>query len=340
MNTEMPHLAGRIATPVQVVQQERLRALDGMMGGLAHDLNNALSLILGYAERLRQECRHHPAGDDFVEYAQTIITVSLDAAETVNRLQEFHRPEPEETQSLLPLNAVIEQAIAFTRPRWSAESIARGMPIEVVTDLSLIPPLRGNAAELREMLGILLVNAIEAMPQGGTITVRTRAIERGVELSVEDDGTGMTDEVRRRCVEPHFTTKGERGSGLGLSLVRGIVELHQGTLAIESEMGQGAKFIITFPADLSGAISEKHEPQTKIRPLRILVVDDQPVQCELVSHALQRDWHTVDLASNGREALKLFDRREFDLVITDKVMPEMNGDQLAVAVKPREPDRG
>jgi len=331
-------LAELRATQQQVVQQERLRALGGMVTGVAHDFNNALSLILGYAEMLQHQCRQHPAGNDFVEYAQTIITASLDAAEIVNRLREFHRPaEPGETQSLLPLNAIIEQVVTFTRPRWSAESIARGMPIEVVTDLSAIPPLHGNAPELREMLTNLIFNAIDAMPQGGTITLRTRAIDARIELSVADTGTGMTEEVLRRCFEPFFTTKGEGGSGLGLSLVYGIVERHNGTVTIESRPGRGATFRINFPSDPTGVIPEEPEPAAT-RPLRILVVDDQPVQCELISHALQRDWHTVDVASNGREALKLFERREFDLVITDKVMPEMNGDQLAVAIKSREPE--
>jgi len=326
-------------TQQQVVQQERLRALGGMVTGVAHDFNNALSLILGYAELLQHECRKHPGGESFVDYAQTIVTASLDAAEIVNRLREFHRPAaPGETREPLPFNAIIEQAVAFTRPRWSAESIARGMPVEVVADLSPIPPLRGNAAELREMLTNLIFNAVDAMPQGGVITLRTRTVGSRIELAVTDTGTGMTEEVRRRCLEPFFTTKGDRGSGLGLSMVYGIVERHDGTVAIESWPGRGTTFVFTFPSDAAAVVAEQPVAVVGTRPLRILVVDDQPVQCELISHALQRDWHTVDVAGNGREALRLFERREFDLVITDKVMPEMNGDQLAAAVKSTEPD--
>ena len=327
------------AAQQQVVQQERLRALGGMVTGVAHDFNNTLSLILGYAELLQLECRKHASGEKFLDYAQTIITASLDAAEIVNRLREFHRPaEPGETRTPLPLNAIIEQAVAFTRPRWSSESRARGMPIEVVTDLDPIAPVRGNAVELREMLTNLIFNAVDAMPQGGTITLRTRPVGERVELSVTDTGIGMSEEVRRRCLEPFFTTKGDRGSGLGLSMVYGIVERHEGTVAIESGLGHGTTFFFTFASDASGVVTETPSPAPITPPLRILVVDDQPVQCELASHALQRDWHTVDVASNGREALELFERREYDLVITDKVMPEMNGDQLAVAVKSREPE--
>lgn len=337
---ELEHqLAGQRAMQQQIVQQERLRALGEMVTGVAHDFNNALALILGYAELLQHECRHHPSGGDFADFAQTIVTASLDAAEIVSRLREFHRPaEPGESRGPLPLNAVVEQAVTFTRPRWSAESHARGMPIEVVTDLGEIPPIAGNGSELRELLTNLVFNSIDAMPQGGIITLRTRATSSGVELAVSDTGIGMTEEVRNRCLEPFFTTKGERGSGLGLSMVYGIVERHNGTVSVESQLGRGTTFRFVFPADTSGAVSIPPMPAEAGRPLRILVVDDQPVQCELISHALQRDWHTISVASNGNEALSLIERHDFDLVITDKAMPGMNGDQLAVAVKSREPD--
>ncbi len=332
-------LAELRATQEQVVQTERLRALGAMVTGIAHDFNNALTLILGYGELLLHKCRTHPAGEEFADFAQTIVTASTDAAEIVARLRDFHRPTaPGEAYAPVALDTVIEGAIAFTRPRWEAESRRRGMPIEVITDLASTPPIAGHGSELREMLTNLIFNAVDVMPQGGTITIRTRANTDRVQLTVSDTGIGMTEEVRRRCLEPFFTTKGERGSGLGLAMVYGIVERHAGTVSIESELGFGSTFVLTFPIDTSGAVTQPPEPAAVSRPLRILVVDDQPVQCELVTHALQRDWHTVAVASNGREALELFESREFDLIITDQAMPEMNGDQLAVAVKSREPD--
>lgn len=332
-------LAELRASQQQVVQQERLRALGEMVTGVAHDFNNALSLILGHAEIFQLACRRHPAGADFADCAQNIVTASLDAAEIVTRLREFHRPtDPGEACGPLPLNAIIEQAVAFTRPRWAAESHARGMPIEVVTDLAEIPPLVGNEAELRKMFTSLIFNAVDAMPQGGTITLATRTREGRIELTVTDTGMGMTEEVRRRCLEPFFTTKGERGSGLGLAMVYGIVGRHAGTLGVESTPGRGSTFRISFPADTTGAVTPPLAPAEISRPLRILVVDDQSVQGELIAQALERDWHTTAVASNGRDALALFERQEFDLVITDKAMPGMNGDQLAVAVKSLEPE--
>lgn len=332
-------LAELRAAQQQVVQTERLRALGGMVTGIAHDFNNALTLVLGHAERLLRKCRHHPAGADFADHGQTIVTAALDAAEIVTRLRTFHRPtEPGEAHVPLGLDTIIEQAIAFTRPCWEAESRARGMPIEVVPELTATPPVAGSATELRAMLTNLIFNAVDAMPQGGTITVRTEKKADRVELAITDTGIGMTDEIRRRCLEPFFTTKGEHGSGLGLSMVYGIVERHSGTVSIESKLGRGTTFLFTFPIDTSGVAAQAPVPGPLSRPLRILVVDDQPEQSELISHALQHDWHTVAVASNGREALELIESREFDIVITDQAMPEMNGDQLAVAVKSREPD--
>jgi PAS domain S-box-containing protein len=333
-------LAELRATQQAVVQTERLRAVGEMVTGIAHDFNNTLSLIVGYGEMLQRKCRQPSQSQECAEYAQIIITAALDASETVHRLREFHRPtEPDERRAGLSLNKTIEQAVTFTRPRWEAESHGSGMPVEVMTDLAKVPSISGNGVELREMLTNLIFNAVDAMPQGGSIILRTRVASEQVELAVTDTGTGMTEEVRRRCLEPFFTTKAPKGVGLGLAMVYGVVERHEGTLEIQSILGRGTTFVIRFPAGPELAeIVEQPAPAVAARPLRILVVDDQPVQSELLAHALERDWHTVSVASNGREALELFERREFDLVITDKAMPEMNGDQLAVAVKSREPD--
>jgi CheY-like chemotaxis protein len=210
--------------------------------------------------------------------------------------------------------------------------------VEVATSLGANATISGNGGEVREMLTNLIFNAVDAMPQGGVVTLATRVVGDRVELTVADDGIGMTEEVRRRCLEPYFTTKGLRGLGLGLAMVYGTVERHEGTMKIDSAPGQGTRFTFSFPADGTEPAAEVSGAESAHPPLRILVVDDQIVQAELLAHALEREWHSVTVASNGREALELFDRREFDLVITDKVMPEMNGDQLAVAIKSREPD--
>jgi signal transduction histidine kinase len=323
----------------QIVQRERLSALGSMVTGIAHDFNNSLALILGYGERLQQECRALGVSGNLTDYAQTIVTAALDAAETVSRLRGFHRAaEPGETRRPLHLDEIVQQAISFTRPRWEAETLGRGAPIECTSELAKTPPIAGNAAELREMLTNLIFNAIDAMPQGGSILFRTRLEMDRVALEVRDTGIGMNEEVKRRCLEPFFTTKGDRGSGLGLAMVYGIVQRHSGTVRVQSIPGRGTTFTFTFPQDHSGLQATPVEPAQLNRALRILVVDDQPVLTEILAETLSRDWHHVSTASNGRQALELFDREEFDLVITDKAMPEMNGDQLAAALKGRSPE--
>lgn len=332
-------LAELRATQQQMVQTERLRAIGEMVKGIAHDFSNTLSLIVGYGEMLQRKCRQPDSSQECSEYAQIIVTAALDAAESVHRLREFHRPtQPNERKAGVSLNGVVEQAVAFSRPRWEAESSGRGAPIDIKKFLGDVRPIVGNSGQLREMLVNLIFNAVDAMPQGGEITIATKAGGDRIELIVADTGVGMTEEVRRRCIEPYFTTKGLRGMGLGLAMVYGAVERHEGAMKIESAQGRGTRLTFSFPVGSMEATEERSADEARRSPLRILVVDDQAVQAELLAHALERDWHTVTVAANGREALEKFDRKEFDLVITDKVMPEMNGDQLAVAVKSREPD--
>ena len=332
-------LAELRAAQQHIVQRERLSALGSMVIGIAHDFNNSLAVILGNGERLQREVRVHDVSGPFTDIAQTIVTAALDAADTVGRLRDFQRPASAgETRVPVDMEEVIRQAVEFTRPRWLAESLGRGVPIDVHCECEATAPIAGNAAELRDALTNLIFNAVDAMPQGGGITLRTRAAGDHVVVEVVDHGIGMTEEVRRRCFEPFFTTKGERGSGLGLSLVYGIIRRHEGEIQIESSPGRGARVSLTFPADRSGLRAEPAEPAKPSRSLKILVVEDQPVLSALLAEMLTRDWHQVATASDGRDALEKFGFGEFDLVITDKVMPASNGDQLAAAVKARAPE--
>lgn len=318
-------------------ESERLRALGSMVNGIAHDFNNSLWMILGYSELLQQLCRTKPVAPEFSEFVDTIVNASLEAVETITRMSDFERSaELSGTRALISVNAIIEKAIGFTRPSWQAEACGRGTPVEILPRLGKVEPVLGSAADLCEVFSHLILNAVDAMPQGGTITIQTRMVGERVEVIVADTGVGMTPEVRRRCLEPFYTTKGGRSSGVGLSVVRSTVERHEGKLRIESAQGQGSEFILTFPTGKSNSVTEEPTPVKCQRPLRILAVDDHPVQTELISHALGADWHVVTTANSGREAIGLFDSENFDLVITDKAMPEMSGDQLAAAIKARE----
>jgi signal transduction histidine kinase len=326
------------ATQQQLVQTERLRMLGALVQGMAHDLGNSLAHIVGHAELLQLRSREKPIDRTFAASASKIAGSALEAAQIVERFREFHHaPSTHDRSESVSIEKLVAEAVEFTRPRWQSESHARGTPIEIVTDFAEVAPIAGNLSELRDMLTALIFNAIEAMPQGGRIAIRTQLWGRRVEVSLTDAGVGMHDEVRRRCFEPFFTTKAQHNAGLGLAMVYGVVERHSGTIEIESHRGRGTTVRLTLPIHPTPAPRVEAAESRPVKPLHILVVDDEAEQGELLAQMLGHDWHKVDTATDGLEAMRQFEREHFDLVITDKAMPGMNGDQLAVAVKGREP---
>lgn len=327
-------------TQEQVVQQERLHAFGTMASGVAHDFNNALSVILGFGEIALQRIEQGTT-EDLNKCLSNIVVAARDGARLVTRLREFYRPNSDnEPRAAVDLNALIRQIVAITEPKWKSESLGRDLHVDVVIKTEEISPIAGDPSELREALTNLIFNAVDAMPEGGTITLRTRAQEGRVTLEIADTGTGMTEEVRRHCLEPFYSTKGELGTGMGLAMVYGIVQRHGGTLDIQSAVGRGTTFIISLPIHDAYEPKKESAPSAVSRPLNILVADDQPVLCELVDEYLRRDFHTVSTARDGQEAFDRFQKGNFDLVITDQAMPSMTGSQLAAAIKdvsPRTP---
>ena len=332
-----------------IIEQERLNAVGKMASGLAHDFNNALVPISGYAEMLLE---HPDILQDLAKaskYLKLIMTGVEDAASVVSRLREFYRKREEgETYRPLSLNQMVEQAVALTRPRWRDEALGSGRTILVETDIKPIPKVLGSESELRELLTNLIFNAVDAMPEGGTIRIRTGLREAPVAdgaapgepqvfLEVGDTGTGMTEEVRRRCLEPFFSTKGERGTGLGLPMVFGIVKRHRGTLDIDSTVGKGTTFIVLLPPDTTQTREVQQRTQGPSGPLSVLVVDDEPIARDVLTEYLTGDGHTVQTAVNGRDGIEKFKTGQFEVVITDRAMPEVGGDQLAAMVKEASP---
>ena len=362
-------------TQQQVIQHERMSALGSMAAGLAHDFNNSLSLILGCSELLMKDLRETPYRTCADEYLGPVMTAAQDAAKMFGRLREFYRPADHE-QEFRPvdINQLAEQSVALTRPRWHGQALGDGLTVDVRTCLAAdLPPLLADAAELREMLTNLIFNAVDALPQGGTITLRTRAESPAkvqaarrkkaaranragddtrqndsgegafglgaVILEVADTGMGMDEETRRRCLEPFFTTKGRQGTGLGLAMVYGTMQRHGGSIELQSAPGKGTTFILRLPVPTTDADAARTPvPRESPRPRRILVVDDQPVFVNILRQYLTTDCHTVETALDGREALEKFRARAdghepFDLVIADKAMPHLSGERLAAKVK-------
>jgi nitrogen fixation negative regulator NifL len=324
----------------QVVQQERLRALGTMASGIAHDFNNALAAILGFTELLCNRPENLTDTKKTLRYLQMMNTAAQDAGVVVNRLREFYRQREEgEVFAPVDLNKLIEQAVSLTQPKWKNQAEAKGIAIQVVTELERIRPVAGSEADLREALTNLIFNAVDAMPQGGTITLRTRSVNSRIILEVADTGTGMTEKVRQHCLEPFFTTKGDRGTGLGLSMVYGILQRHQGTVEIETALGKGTTFRLSLPtAQESPPASSSESAPVRVRPLRVLLADDEEMVRQILREYLVGDGHTVEPATNGHEALDKLPKAAFDVVILDRAMPGLSGDQVAVAIKELKPE--
>jgi len=334
-------------TQQSVMQQERLRALGEMASGIAHDINNAISPITLYTENLLEREPNLSARGR--EQLQTIAMAIDDVAATVARMREFYRQrEAQATLQPVQLNDIVRNVVEMTRARWHDMPQQRGAVVTLDVDLAGgLPGVLGSEPELREALINLVFNAVDAMPIGGTLTLRTRrpaADGRPVLLEVTDTGVGMDEPTRRRCLEPFFTTKGERGTGLGLAMVYGVVQRHGADIEIESAVGQGTTIRIVL-ASVSGAGQSRAAslaPPAPAAPLHVLLVDDDPIMLKTLSDTLGQDGHTVTVASGGQAGIDAVHAARsaghtFDVVITDLGMPYVDGRRVAAAVKESNP---
>lgn len=268
-------------------------------------------------------------------YLSLVRTAAQGAASAVLRLREFYRKRDDHDRAeRFDVNAVMTSAMALAEPMLGDEARARGKQVRFELRLEARRELVGDADELRDAVLNLILNAVDALPpEGGTISLRTRDDDRWVVLEVSDDGCGMSEVVRQRCLEPFFTTKGKDGTGLGLPQVWGIVQRHDGQVDIHSQPGAGTTVVLTIPVDASGPRTQRPSSGRLSRRLRVLVVDDEPSSRALLHDALTLDGHEVVVAAGGAEALKAVTEERFDLLITDRSMPEMSGDSVAVRVR-------
>jgi len=338
-------------TQQTVMQQERLRALGQMASGIAHDINNALSPAALYVQSLLQ--RDNTPSKEARDQLTVVERAIDDVGRTVGRMRMFSRPrERQMTMSAVDLNALVQQVVELTRARWSDMPQERGIVIRLHCDLAPnLPPVQGAESEIRDALTNLVLNAVDAMPGGGTLTIRSSigpvqhddARLQRLSLEIVDTGMGMSEAVRSRCLEPFFTTKGERGTGLGLAMVYGMVERHSADLEIESEPGRGTTMRLNFPLSVACARSAPEGGiDQQLRPLRILLVDDDPLILRSLRDILESDGHTVVTADGGQKGIDEFlaaSRRGavFDVVISDLGMPNVDGRTVAATIRSARP---
>jgi GAF domain-containing protein/CheY-like chemotaxis protein len=325
------------ATQDQLVRTEKLRALGEMASGVAHDFNNLLAAILGRTQLLLR----HVQEPRLRQWLQVVERSALDGAQTVRRLQDFARVRRDTPMIPVDLNAVVRDALEITQSRWREEALRRGVVIRVDARLGPVPPVAGDPAELREALTNLILNAVDAMPQGGTLRLTTTPAEgAAVEVAVSDTGVGIPAAIRDRIFDPFFTTKGPQGTGLGLSMTYGIVVRHGGHISVESEEGQGSTFRLRFPAltDPPPAAGPRGVAEEAVEAgLRCLVVDDEEEVGRALGDVLEALGHHAAVVTAGARALEYLTMEPVDVVFTDLAMPEVSGWQVARAIRERWP---
>lgn len=322
-------------------QRNRIETLGRMTMGIAHDFNNLLSGILGYTELLKASSDEDESIATQREYLDTIERAALDGAALIRKIQQYIRREQQTQFEPIDLGGLIHDCVSLTRPYWFNEPRRKGISIEVDLHLHETPPISGSGTELREVFINLLLNAVQAMPHGGRVIIETHLNNQGhVQVDVADTGTGMASHVRDRIFEPLFTTKGAKGSGMGLAVSYGIVQEHEGRIDVTSEPGKGTRFTLTFPpASTSSAGATDDEPEPAAAPARVLVVDDEPMVRSLLTKLLSRRGHDVTSVPSGPAALELLDEQHaaVDIIFTDHGMPDMNGRQLAELIRAKYP---
>jgi GAF domain-containing protein/CheY-like chemotaxis protein len=321
----------------QVIQTEKLRAMGEMASGVAHDFNNVLAVILGNIQLILHQ-QDHLRSEEIRDRLRVIEQASKDGAETVRRIQEFTGVKREKEFVSLSLNELIKEVAVITAPRWKDQAQKKDIQIEWISKLGDIPLILGNPPELREVLTNIVFNAVDAMPEGGRLTITTQPqSEDWVEVKISDSGIGMTEEVKKRIFDPFFTTKGVTNSGLGMSVSYGIIKRHGGEILIESELGKGTTFILHLPTGYGEEAPREEKkvikPVKGVRSARILVIDDEDTVRDILSRMLKIKGHEVVAASDGEEGIERFKSGEFDLVFTDLGMPKISGWEVGKIIK-------
>ena len=330
----------------QFSQMEKLSALGELASGVAHDFNNTLSGILGRAQLLQRT----DDPEKMRRGLEIIIKTAEDGAKTVKRIQDFARQRRDHNFELVSIDQILMDASEITRPRWKNCAEASNIHITLHLHIESNAMVMGDDSELREVLVNMVFNAIDAMPEGGTLSLTTRIADDLVIIKIVDTGVGMYPEVRSKIFDPFFTTKGKAGLGLGLAVSFGIIRRHGGNIEVESQYGKGTEFCITLPVAKKCEKSVQQFEQVDIvetavthtappvlsaeRPhTRLLVVDDEDFVRELLSEILEGEHCDVYLAASGSEALSMFRDMEFDAVFTDVGMPGMSGWELAREIR-------
>jgi signal transduction histidine kinase/CheY-like chemotaxis protein len=360
---------GMVSAQEQLVQTEKARAVGAMAGGIANEFNNLLAIVLGKTQLMLPRAPDGPLREGLA----SVEEAAWRAADIVRRLQGFAVTSMDDRAGPVDLVSVVRTALELTRALWKDEAEARGTPIEVVTDLVKVPDVDGQAPALREAVMNLILNALDAMPRGGRLGLATRRVNGGAELEISDSGEGMPEDVRRRIFDPFFTTRAPHRTGLGLSVVHGVVNRHHGSVRVRSEHGGGTTVTLWLPAGhvregesraaVAAGVNEPNQPtRSELSDLvrdsadvslgdlaadhaaespaavSILVIEDEEQIRTMMVDALSGAGHKVESATDGLTGLARFQGGHFDVVLTDLSLPECSGLDVARSVKRMHPE--
>lgn len=315
------------------IRIQRINALGELSAGISHNLNNILSGIMGPAQLLKLSTKDPLMLQDI----ETILTSSMRARDLVHRLHSSTRGLDDETLKPIHLNKIINDAIKGTQPRWKDEAEAKGIYISVETTLEPTLPIQSTESTSYDMLVNLIFNAVDAMPQGGTITIETHQCDGHVLLKFSDTGIGMDEDTQNRIFEPFFTTKVDVGTGLGLCTVYNSVTKWGGHIEVESEVGVGTTFTFQIP----NATSESNPSESPVspeqkRPGKVLVIEDNPEIRQFLERFVT-SYHEVAFYDNGPKAISDFESGHYDVALIDLGLAEMPGDQVAQHLHKQDP---
>jgi len=333
----MSDITERKLAQERAARSDKLRALGELAAGVAHNLNNSLTVIQGRAQLLLMR---NNADDGNKKSLEVITQAVSDCSQTLRRLLDFSRRDSTRHSAPVDLSELITSSIEIARPKWQSDSASRSGTIEVLIEATKAVNVLGDSSELREVVLNLIFNAVDAMPNGGTIVAGTRIEGKTGRFWVADTGSGIAPAVLERIFEPFYSTKGERGTGLGLSASHGIIESHSGDINVTSDLGKGTRFEIILPLHeaASPSVVAAAKSIAGARPARVLVVEDEENVRMLLNDAFRAEGHDVVEASTGAEALTRLDQGEFDLMICDLGLPELSGLHVARWVREFRPE--
>lgn len=321
----------------QTIRRERINGLGEMASGIAHDLNNTLAPMVAYTEATLTDPRLAP---ELHHRCECALQAATDAAAIVRRLGHFYRNRENSAEfEAVSLDEILSQVQLLTRPKWRDEAQLEGRTYSVKLDLADIPPIHGNAAELRTVFTNLVFNSVDAMPDGGTITLRLSRSDDFAVVEVIDTGIGMTEEQAVRCFEPFFSTKTEK-SGLGLSVCHGIVRQHGGTIEVESGSSHGVivRVLLPFSVKQIAATADISSQPDRNGRLRCLYIEDDDVVRDAFATMLDTMGADVDLAADAGAGLAMVQASEYDIVFTDLGMNDTDGAEVLQHIKRARPD--